>query len=75
MNDKIDIWNLLFEQMPTIFRWMLGVLTLGIFTMLSILYRWHRRDMERVEHRIDRVEDILMKVHENTRRNNDGEAW
>ena len=37
-----DIWALIFEQTPQALRWVLGVATLGVFTLLSILYRWHR---------------------------------
>lgn len=49
MNSSPDIWTLLFEQTPIVLRFALGVLTLGIFTLLGVLYRWNRRDMEKLE--------------------------
>lgn len=54
-----DIWALIFEQTPTTLRWIFGVLTLGVFTLLSVLYRWHRADMRRIESRIDNLEGRL----------------
>ena len=56
---EIDIWNTLFEQTPKIVRWLLGFLTLGIFTLLGVLYRWHREDMRRVHERVDQLEHRL----------------
>lgn len=58
-NADIDIWSALFEQTPRIVRWILGFLTLGIFTLLSVLYRWHRDDMRRVHERVDQLENRL----------------
>lgn len=54
-----DIWPLVFEQTPQALRWALGVATLGVFTLLSILYRWHRADVRRIEERIDHLEGRL----------------
>lgn len=51
-----DVWNMIFEQTPVIIRWLLGVLTLGLFTLASVLYRWHRNDMDRVHQRMDKLE-------------------
>ena len=58
-NGDIDIWSALFEQTPRIVRWLLGFLTLGIFTLLGVLYRWHREDMRRVHERVDQLEHRL----------------
>ena len=57
-----DLWQMMFEQTPVVLRWVMGVLTLGIFTLASIVYKWHREDMERV--RQQQREDM-----EHTRRN------
>lgn len=57
----IDIWQAIFEQTPKVFRWVLGIMTLGIFTMLSILYRWHREDLRRVHERVDLLEARIEK--------------
>lgn len=54
-----DIWALLFDQTPRALRWLFGICTLGIFTFASMLYRWNRADMRRVEDRIDRLESRL----------------
>lgn len=59
-----DIWQLMFEQTPTIIRFMLGVLTLGIFTIAGVLYKWHRDDLSKVHDRVDRLEQTLEKRHE-----------
>jgi len=54
------IWTLIFEQTPVLLRWILGILTLGIFTLAGMLWRWNRTDLQRVESqvhaRMDRVE-------------------
>jgi len=55
----IDIWSAIFEQTPRVIRWALGFMTLGVFTLLSVLYRWHREDMQRVHERVDRLERRL----------------
>lgn len=51
-----DIWQLMFEQTPTIIRWVLGVLTLGIFTLATVLYKWHREDLNKVHIRINELD-------------------
>ena len=56
---EIQIWDALFNQTPIVVRWALGVLTLGVFTLASILYRWHRADVERLEIRVDQLETNL----------------
>ena len=61
-----DIWTLLFEQTPTIIRGALGVLTLGIFTLASVLYRWHRDDLKEVHDRVDRLERLMDERHQET---------
>lgn len=63
-----DIWQMLFEQTPIVLRWVLGVLTLGIFTIAGVLYRWHRDDLEHVNQRIDRLESTMDTRHQETNR-------
>jgi len=63
-----DIWNLLFEQTPTLIRGLLGIMTLGIFTLAGVLYRWHRDDLKEVHHRIDRLEHVMDERHQETNR-------
>lgn len=58
-----DIWHLVFEQTPPVFRWALGMLTLGIFTLASVLYRWHRDDLREVHERVDRLENRIEAQH------------
>ena len=62
-----DVWNMIFEQTPTVLRWVMGILTLGIFTLASILYKWHREDMERVRRQqredMDHTRESLRRVH------------
>lgn len=79
-----NVWALLFEHTPTALRVLLGVLSVGIFTVLGVLYRWHREDMTRVKHRVDLVEQRLdtrlnevnqhlIEIAINTRKSNHGE--
>lgn len=68
LDSPINVWELIFEQTPPVLRWTLGVLTLGIFTLAGILYRWHREDMDRVNERIDRLEKTMDSRHQETNR-------
>ena len=61
-----DIWTLVFQQTPTVIRWMLGILTLGIFTLASVLYSWHRDDMRALYDRVDRLVRRLTAQHTET---------
>lgn len=63
-----DIWQLVFDQTPSVIRWALGVLTLGIFTLASVLYRWHRDDLKEVHERVDRLESRIEAQHTETNR-------
>lgn len=63
-----DIWQMVFDQTPTVIRWALGVLTLGIFTLASVLYRWHRDDLKEVHERVDRLENRIEAQHTETNR-------
>ena len=65
-DERIDIWRVIFEQTPAVLRWVMGILTLGIFSLASVVYRWHRDDMEkmasqmyRMSERMDRMESRL----------------
>lgn len=66
--DNNNIWELLFEQTPSIIRWLLGILTLGIFTLAGVLYRWHRDDLREVHKRVDRLEERIEAQHAETNR-------
>jgi hypothetical protein len=68
LDSPIDVWHLIFEQTPSVLRWVLGVLTLGIFTLAGVLYRWHREDMRHVNNRIDRLEKTMDQRHQETNR-------
>lgn len=59
LDKQPDIWALIFEQTPQALRWVLGISTFGVFTLLSILYKWHRADLRRIEERINRLEGRL----------------
>lgn len=49
MQESPDIWELLFQQTPRVMRWALGTATLGFFTLASLLWKWHRQDIVRME--------------------------
>ncbi|HFD32026.1 MAG TPA: hypothetical protein ENJ28_04855 [Gammaproteobacteria bacterium] len=46
------VWVLLFEQTPPVLRWILAVLTGGIFLLLQQLYRNHKERVNRLENLI-----------------------
>lgn len=56
-----DVWQLLFDQTPVLIRAILGILTLGLFTLASVLYKWHRDDLDKVHQRMDALEDKMDK--------------
>ena len=83
MKDAPDVWHLFYEQTPRVLQFVLGVLSLGVFTIFGVLWRWHRNDVKRVEtqvhDRIDRMEQrmesrldetnrLLLQIATNTRR-------
>ena len=51
-----NVWEALFEHTPTPIRYLFGVLTLGLFTLAGLLWRWNREDVKRVEDKIDKAE-------------------
>ena len=51
-----SVWEKLFEQTPRIIRYALAVLTLGVFALAGLVWRWNREDVRRVEQKIDRTE-------------------
>lgn len=74
-----DVWHLVFEQTPPVLRWVLGVLTLGVFTLAGVLYRLNRESMNQVHKRVDRLEvrmtdqnietnRLLLQIAQNTHR-------
>lgn len=65
---SIDVWDMIFNQTPLILRWLLGILTLGLFTLASVLYRWHRADMREMHSRVDRLEERMDQRHAETNR-------
>lgn len=60
--EEPDIWYLLFEQLPPVVRWILGVLTLGLFSLAGMLWRWQVRNVERVEQQIHARMDREMRL-------------
>jgi len=63
-----DVWEMIFTQTPTFLRWLLGILTLGLFTLASVLYRWHRADMKEMHERMDRMDSLANRRHDETNR-------
>ena len=54
-----SVWEMLYTQTPVALRAVLGFVTLGLFTLAGILYRWHRADIQAVHDRMDRLEKRL----------------
>jgi len=44
-----NVWVLLFEQTPITLRWILGILTGGIFWLIQKLYLNHKERVNRLE--------------------------
>lgn len=44
-----NLWVMLFEQTPLVFRWIFGILTLGIFWLLKAIYESHKARVNRIE--------------------------
>lgn len=59
-SSEYDVWTLIFDQTPVVLRIVLGVLTLGFFSLAGMLWRWNRKDLQRVEEqmhgRMDKME-------------------
>lgn len=63
-----NIWEMVFNQTPPLLRFVLGVLTVGLFTLASVLYRWHRADMKEMHDRMDRMDALANRRHDETNR-------
>ena len=66
MSDCEDpaIWELILFQTPLALRWVFGILTLGLFTLATYLYRMNRDNMDRVERQIhSRIDREMAQVH------------
>ena len=54
------VWEKLYEQTPTILRYVIGVLSLGTVTMIATYWRWSRKqireELSRVEQKIDQTD-------------------
>lgn len=51
-----EIWVLLFEQTPPMLRWVLGILTLGLFTLATWLWRRQQERVAAIDGRMFAVE-------------------
>ncbi len=47
------VWVLLFEQTPPLLRWVLAILTGGLFLLMQQVYKNHRE-------RVNRLENLIM---------------
>lgn len=57
-----EFWLSVYESAPALIKWALWVLSLGLITLLGTLWRWHRREIERLERS---VESAHQRVDEN----------
>ena len=44
-----NVWVMLFEHTPPLLRWLLGIMTLGLFTLASTLWRANQRKVVELE--------------------------
>jgi len=59
MRGEPDIWTLLFVQLPEPLRWVLAILTCGLFALAGWVWRRHQMQMDRVEAQVHRRIDAL----------------
>lgn len=58
-----DVWKLIFEQTPVVLRWALGILSAGLFTMATYIYRRNQRKMQETETYIDKkIQEVEKKM-------------
>ena len=68
-HNDINIWKLLYEQTPLIIQYLLGVLTLGIFTLVGVIYKRTARELEHVEDRVgNRIDNTNERINNLERR-------
>ena len=63
-----DIYRLVFDQTPKVIQWLLGVLTLGLFTIAAWAWRAQTSNVQRVERQVHRRMD---RFEENTNKRMD----
>ena len=60
-----ETWQAIYEHAPALVRWLVGILSFGVITILSMLYKWHRQDLQRIEKRMDhidsRIDELLLR--------------
>lgn len=71
MNHEPDVYKMLFEQTPIVVRFMLGVLSVGLFTIASYVYRRNQTRVEKIEIHMDaqmaRVYQHVSEIEERSR--------
>jgi len=58
-----DVWHMIFNQTPQVFRWLLGILSLGAFTVAGLIYRVRRDDLNAIHSRMDRIEERIERQY------------
>ena len=63
MKETPDVWSLFYEQTPRVLQFVLGVLSLGVFTIFGVLWKWQRNDVARVEKQVhDRIDSLEQRL-------------
>lgn len=58
-----DVWKLLFDQTPIALRWALGIMSAGVFTLATYIYRRNQRKVQAMEDYIDKkIEEVEKKM-------------
>ncbi|SFU86377.1 hypothetical protein [Halomonas korlensis] len=68
MDKMPDVWDMIFTQTPSVLRWALGVLIMGIFTLASFLFRRHQDDIKAIRERLDKLEMRIQAQNVETNR-------
>ena len=58
-----DVWRLLFDQTPIALRWVLGIMSAGVFTLATYIYQRNQRKVQAMEDYIDKkIEEVEKKM-------------
>lgn len=55
--NEVPVLQLMFEQMPPVYRAIFGLFSFGLFTLATYIWNSHRRRIQKAEERIEAIEN------------------